>query len=158
MIIRIGVIALFTFLAGGDALSDPSSVTDCNNQITFNYLIAESAVSKGYKTDKPQRQIWVFLDPEGFSESNLRLLFDHLSKKYPKPNYLEVQVETTWSKVPNPDLDCEGWGTSGSPYDETTDKHHWAVFLRRGNNEVFRYNPVLGKPKMSTVLVKGNPF
>jgi hypothetical protein len=137
--------------------SDVKIPVDCDNGIKFHYLIADNVTTKKRKLSERFREIVVFLDEKAFSEESLKTLFTHLSKKYSSPNILNIRVETNWERVPNPD-DCEGSGTSGEPDRKDIDDFHWALFLRRGKNEIFRYNPVLKKTDIKTIVMKGRYF
>lgn len=130
---------------------------ECDNDVNFHYLIAFNVVSKEKVISERAREMIVFLDEKAFSEENLKTLFTHLSKKYPYPNNLTVRVETDWENVPNPD-NCEGFGTSGESDKENIDDFHWALFLRRGKDEIFRYNPILKDTTIKTIVLKGISF
>lgn len=154
LLISIFLLLLTQVTFGQKTVKNPE---DCDNGIKFHYLIARDVTTRIGKPSEKFRQIWVFLDERAFAEENLKLLFSYLSKKYPSPNTLEITVETTWDRVPNPD-DCEGDGISGGPDREDVDDYHWAFFMRRGKNEIFRYNPILKKPNIETVVLKGDSF
>jgi len=125
---------------------------DCDFDFDFKFVITHNSA------DKTTREIWVFLDPDAFNDKNLKKLFGYFAGKYKSPNIRSVQVETSWYRLPAPNIDCEGNGMSGMPDDRERSKYHWALYLRSGNDEVYRYNPKLGQGSMETILLKGKSF
>ncbi|MBX7173976.1 MAG: hypothetical protein K1X72_23600 [Pyrinomonadaceae bacterium] len=135
--------------------SNSRAEDNCNDEIKFHYLVVWNKTSKERKINERSREVIVFLDEKAFSEDNLKLLFTHLSKKYPLPNSLDITVETNWEKIPIPN-DCEGTGISEQPASKDADDYHWATFFRQGNRKFFRYNPVLKNPNIKTVVITDN--
>jgi hypothetical protein len=102
--------------------------------------------------------VYVFLDPDAFNDKNLKELFSYFAAKYRSPKIMSVRVDTSWYTIGAPNIDCEGSGESNMAPDPEELKYHWALYLRSGNNEVYRYNPKLGERSMETVLLKGKLF
>lgn len=145
---------LISFILASSAFAQPSGAknSDCCFEFDFKFLITHNWA--GAK----RRDVSVFMDPKAFNDINLRKLFNYFATKYPTPNIMSVRVETSWYRVPAPNIDCEGSGSSEQPDDPERDNYHWALLLRSGENEVYRFNPTLGEKKMETVLIKGKPF
>jgi len=125
---------------------------DCDFDFEFKFLITHNFA------DAKTREVSVFMDPSAFNDKNLRKLFKYFSTKYRSPNTMTVRVETSWYTAGAPNIDCEGNGMSELPDDPERQKYHWALYLRSGENEVYRFNPKLGKKSMETVLLKGKLF
>ena len=156
MILKLLIGMHLAFLCNGiSAQTSRVDSEDCTDGITFNYLITDNLVAKDRRPSRRARYIYVFMDENAFSEENLKTLFTVLSRKYPAPQTLDIQVETHWQRVPIPS-DCEGSGTSSNP-DDGIDAH-WSVYLRRGKDEIFRYNVELNDTDIKTVVVKGTAF
>lgn len=130
----------------------PPKNTDCDYDFDFKFLITHNWVVG--KT----RDVYVFMDPAAFNDKNLRKLFHYFATKYKSPNIMSVWVETSWYRVPAPNIDCEGNAGSNQPDDPERDKYHWALYIRSGEDEVYRFNPKLGEKSMKTVLLKGKLF
>ncbi len=114
----------------------------------FHYLL-----TLDYMVTPKLREIHVFLDEKAFSEENLKILFSHLSKQFQEPNYLSVKVKTDWSQIPLPS-NCPPKGTSNMPSEIDRYDYHQAIFYRRGENEYFRYNPVLKTSDFKEIILK----
>jgi hypothetical protein len=131
----------------------------CETEPPFHYLIVQNALSDDKRMSDRHREMIVFLDETAFSEENLRLLFVHLAMKYPFPKILDVTVETKWNRIPNP-YACPGSGVAESeqPYSDDQFGYHWSLFMRRGKDEIFRYNPDVNNGHIETVTLAGKPF
>ena len=153
------IIGLFSMLLhnGISGQDNHKNLKDCDDGLTFHYVVTHNLVPKNGIRSERMRDLWIFMDERAFSEENLKSLFTTMSRKYPKPQMLNIWVETNWERVPIPS-DCEGSGTSSNADREDVDEYHWAVFLRRGKDEIFRYNPVLKNTSIKTVVIKGTPF
>ena len=126
--------------------------SDCDFDFDFKFIITHNFAHK------TRRDVHVFMDPTAYNDKNLKKLFSYFAVKYKSPNIMAVWVETSWYRVAAPNIDCEGSGESNMPDDPETRKYHWALYLRRGNDEVYRYNPKLGEHSLETVVLKGKRF
>ncbi|MGE3466583.1 MAG: hypothetical protein AB7J13_06585 [Pyrinomonadaceae bacterium] len=122
----------------------------------IKFLVVQNLVEKN-PADGRSRQIWVFLDERNFSERTLGVLFTQLSKKYPTPRTLDIWVETSWDSIPAPNLGGEGSAESGDKGHDRS-ASHWALYLRRGTDEIYRYNPSIEGKATKTVVLKGRAF
>jgi hypothetical protein len=127
----------------------------CNRKIEFKYVVVQNSVTKERNASDDTREMWIFLDERAFSEENLRLLFEHVGKKYSSPGKLYVWVETHWDDVPNSDLDCKGYAISEGPDRADEKDHHRATYFRTAEVELFRYNPKLKSSEIKTVVLRG---
>ena len=144
------VLCTLTFSTSGQLTAITNS--DCDFDLNFKFIITHNFA------DKTSREVEVFLDPQAFNDKNLKKLFSYFATKYKSPNIMEVRVETSWYTVAAPNIDCEGEAMSNMPDDPEKLKYHWALYLRSGNDEVYRFNPKLGERSMETVLLKGKLF
>ncbi|MDI1240662.1 MAG: hypothetical protein PSX80_01915 [bacterium] len=141
-----------TLAAAAFPQSASSKNSDCCFDLKFKFIIASNWA------DQDTREVFVFMDPAAFNDRNLRKLFDYFATKYKSPDTMSVTVETSWYRVAVPNIDCEPDVISGMPDDPEREKYHWALYMKRGDNEVYRFNPRLGDRSMETVLLKGKPF
>lgn len=86
------------------------------------------------------RHIELFLDVREFNESNLRNLFNFLTRKYPDPENLTVVVNTDWNQLPRiTDCPLTAMSNSNAPLEQT--EYHQAIFYRRkGKRPDFKFN------------------
>ncbi|HQU94460.1 MAG TPA: hypothetical protein PLK77_19340 [Pyrinomonadaceae bacterium] len=128
----------------------PSDNTDCTTW-DFHYLI-----TLDHQMSSAFRKIEVFMEPEAFSEANLKRLFRYLSDKNPvaedSKNNLLISVATDWKQLGFPS-DCPPSGSSGGRNGDPI-PYHWARFYRRGGKEFFTFNPDL-KADDKDVIMKG---
>jgi len=87
------------------------------------------------------RQIEIFMDEKAFSESNLKELFEYLSKSNPEPVGLIVVVHTDWSQFGIANPNCDGTGCGECNFDLPRHDHLQATYWRRPEGEYFRYSP-----------------
>ena len=87
------------------------------------------------------RRINIFLDPDAFTEINLKQLFGYLSKSNREPIRLIVTVETEWKRLPFANT-CPS-GRSEVPLDPERNDFYKATFQRGRNFGYFQYNPIL---------------
>ncbi len=112
----------------------------------FRYVIAWNKVTEGtrYPEGGPDRfrGVNVLLDPKAFSESNLLQLVELLSKRFPKPEDLIVNIYSDLDDVLTPE---ENDIFVSGPIDlSATPKHAWAFYIR--NDEVERLDYHTKKP------------
>src|SRR5688572_28362400 len=103
----------------------------------FRYVIIENRIEKD--DSETSRIVEVLLEERAFSEQNLRILFELLSKRFPTEDSLHVRVHTSLDQAPTPEERDEG-GTSGNP-EPSRRKYYWAVYVRSDYDEHFRYSP-----------------
>jgi hypothetical protein len=139
------------------AQSKKAAVDNCADEPKFKFIIIDNTASKD--ADGTHREMLIFLDPKAFNTENLKSLFTKLSRKYPLEEYFYISVSTSWETTPSSLIyDCERPGQSGSSSDSKKDESHWALFIRSGKDEIFRFNPELGSSDIETVLLKGKKF
>jgi hypothetical protein len=131
------------------ALVAPNNHPDCVS-MDFRFIELKDLA---YSTST-LKHVEVFLDEKSFSEENLKLLLDYLSKEHAAWKYLVVEVKTNWAQI-QPFSDCPGTGTSNMP--EPPDKYDYyqAVMYRSGENQFFNYYPKLKSQEIKTVVSKG---
>src|SRR5947208_50055 len=71
-----------------------SIVVTRQSKTEFRYIIFGNEVSNANKPEDTWRRVKVLLDESAFSEGALTRLFTLLSKRFPEPAWLEVQVYT----------------------------------------------------------------
>jgi hypothetical protein len=147
------LIAVLLCIHASSGYSQSKSL-DCDAGLRF--LVAQNIVAKAAFTSERRREIWILIDNRSFSENNLTRLFELFRKKYSSPAVMDIRVETSWDRIPVPELDCPINANSGPS--NSTEEGHWAIYLRRGPNEIFRFNPSLSSGTIKTVLLRGQPF
>jgi hypothetical protein len=118
-------------------------------QLGFRFMVYKNSISFG------GRNMRVFLDEKAFSEENLRKLFKTLSKAFPEPMELDIDVITNLEQayIFGEPMSSEDTNTSNSG------NHYWAVYHRFKDNEYFRYGPNPSGGEVKTVVLKGrDPF
>lgn len=124
-------------------------------QSAFRYaIVSNDIVNTTGDTNDAFRYVGVLLDEKAFSEHNLKALFKLVSARFRTPDRLEVQVYTSLDQVETPE-ERDYAIASESPDDPKSDKHHWALFIRSIDNELFRYNPNPPHKRMKTIVLKG---
>ena len=141
------IISLMLFALSWMQISRISSTTK-----PLNYVIYENRVS-GDSTDEvySRREMKILMDESSFSESNLRVLYDKISSKYPSPINLFVSIETSFDQIKPPDTPF----MSDQPDDPLYYEHHYASFRRvRTSNATIRYsvNPRRQEEKTITIV------
>jgi hypothetical protein len=108
-------------------------------------------------TTNDLREMYLLLAPESFTEEKLISLMRELFEKYPKPNHIDVRLRSHVDQL-------RGF-VEGRPFhpleqyfdvhDPITPRNKYAsgIFIRRGGNEIIRYQPAGGELK--TIIVKG---
>jgi len=131
--------------------------------ILRDFLLEESS---------PEREIFILMEPDEVTEDNLRLLFNVVSEKYPKPLDLKVWVKTDVEDLKvlatgvlitgdPPQKNSEVSGKEGNSSSNNSNKktrriHQWAFYIRNKDVELFRYNPNYPEEGMKTVMLRGN--
>lgn len=126
------------------------------NRSPVRYVIVSSEVidDSGNPPKDAYRYVEVLLDAKAFSENNLTELFRLVSKRFPKPKVLHVQVYTNLSDVETPE-EREEPKMSEMPDDPSLDRHHQAFYLRDDDgNEWFTYNPNPPRTHTKKVILK----
>lgn len=119
---------------------------------SFRYVIIENRLDEDKNTGERSRVVEILLDKKAFSEKNLRLLFQLVSKRFSDAKLLDVWVHSSLEQAPTPEERDEG-GTSRNP-NESTKKYYWAVYLRSLDDEYFRYSPITDKSDNKLVQLK----
>lgn len=131
---------------------------------SFRYVIVYNEVIED--KDEPSytnRRVEVLLDRKAFSEKTLRQLFALLSKRFPSPDSLTVDVYTSLEQVETPEekeagkVVAEGPNGRGKPTREELifRKYPFAGLMRQDGNELFRYTFNSRNSKVKTVILKG---
>ena len=132
-------------------LSEPRYHTCAQFKFKF-FIIDDLLYTETY------RQMRVFMDEKGFSEPNLRTLFDYISKLNPDPVGLTVTVYTNWEQFQNPLP--HGCGMAMSEGNRPVDyRFQEATYYRRDrpkNREYFRYRLARNSSKTKTVILSGD--
>ncbi len=126
------------------------------NRSPFRYaIVSNEREGRGRKRADGYRYVEVLLDERAFSEENLRELFRLISKRFPQPRVLHVQVYTNLEDVETPE-EREMPKASEASLDTSLDRYHQAFFLRDSEaSEWFTYNPSPPGTEMRKVLLKG---
>ena len=121
-------------------------------QFKFKFFIIDDSLYTN-----TSRHMRVFMDEKGFSEPNLRTLFDYISKLNPDPVGLTVSVYTNWEQFDNPLPD--GCWMASSRHNHPVDyRFREATYYRRDrpkNREYFRYSAARNSSETKTVILSG---
>lgn len=112
---------------------------DCVD-LPFRYLVVDS-----YRATPNSTRVELFIENIAFSETNLKLLFNHFSRTYIETPNLTVVVFTDWNQLTLPS-ECLRGAISESAGVVEQNKFHEAVFYRREGEKrrsYFRFNPNL---------------
>lgn len=121
----------------------------------FRYVIVSNEIIDGRGDPKDAvRYVEVLLDDKSFNEETLRELFRLLSKRFPKPQVMHVEVSTNLEQVDTPE-EREAGKISEAPTNPALDRYPSALLIRQGGNELFRYTPKPPNTEMKTVVIKG---
>jgi len=85
------------------------------------------------------RHVEVLIERKDFSEKNLRTLLGLVSKRFPSPVKLFVNVYTDLDQVLTPEERDSGVTSEIEGGEER--QHFWAIYVRTRNDEYFRYSP-----------------
>lgn len=88
------------------------------------------------------RHIWLYLEPSAFNTNNLRDLFACVSNANPEPVHLTVELNTDWSRLPDPTSTQPGTGCGGCLEDPHRYDFLQATYIRQAPREYFKYSPV----------------
>jgi len=127
----------------------PSGPTQFCKHFQFHWLELRNE-----KYSESIRHIEVFMDADAFSESNLKELFDYLSKTNPDPVGLIVVVYTDWSQFQTPSPNCPGFGCGECNSEPPRYDHQEATYWRRPEREYFRYSVKPNSPDSKTVIIR----
>jgi|GEM_PF-2698668 len=126
----------------------------------FRYIIVKNRLRSGgsplseKEIDEAERRVVdVLLDERAFTEYTLKKLFQLISKRFPRPDYLEVSVHTSLEQVFTPeedDIDVIG-GVDELP----GLRYSWAYFRRDKNNEFIRYVDDPATQRIKVIVLKG---
>ena len=119
----------------------------------FRYVIYYNDVHDP-KEEWAERNVGVLLDERAFSEETLKQLFALLSERYPSPQRLVVDVDTSLDTARTPE-EQEGPAVCGACENPSHRQHHWALYMRFEDDEIFRYNPNPPDRDMKTVVLRG---
>ena len=118
----------------------------------FRYIIHSNKINKQLNN----RSVGVLIDKEAFTEDNLTKLYELVSKRFPKPEWLWLWVSTSLWQVVTPE-EGDRPLLSERGYDPHDDLYPRAFMIRQGGNELFRYT-AQGPPYVNltkTVILKG---
>lgn len=121
----------------------------------FRYIIVANTREQYEFLSEPRRSVMILLDEKSFSEDNLRILFGLVSKRFPEPKKLYVDVVTNLEQLSTPEeQDRFTGGVSGEPGDPDRNKYYWAVYFRNRHYEGFNYSPVNDKTDIKRVVIR----
>lgn len=121
----------------------------------FRYVIVNNEVNDGSGDPRgAYRYVEVLLDEKAFSEETLKALFKLVSKRFPKPNDMDVYIWTNLEQVDTPEEKDEP-KVSEAPDNPALDKYPTALLIRKDGNELFRYTLKAPNTDMKTVVIKG---
>lgn len=86
---------------------DQSSIEE---EVKYRFPI-RYVVVYNYITEGNTRQIEILMEEKQFNEKTLRTVFDFLSKRYPSPTNLEIEVHTSLNTIETPE-EREMWKDS----------------------------------------------
>ncbi|MBK8813475.1 MAG: hypothetical protein IPN69_22490 [Acidobacteria bacterium] len=147
-VLRLAVLLSITALTCSQTPSTLDGTSTCF-PVNFRYLIVKDTMLSGRS-----REVELFQERKSFNRDNLQQLFVHLSKQYPEPVNLTVEVKTDWSQISIP-TECPGTGRSNVDVLKGELDGIDARFYRRGGNEYFKYVESSDSTEVRTVLIKG---
>ncbi len=100
------------------------------------------------------RSVDVLLGLESFSEATLRHLFERLSKRYPKVDWLYVHVHTNLADVYTPE-EAEQIAPSARCEYLRSDKYPSATYTRKDDFEGFNYSTNEPGSSVKTIRLRG---
>lgn len=109
----------------------------------FRYVIISCDEDDNESIGNPVRgrSVQILMDEKAFSEPNLRGLFLLLSKRFPRPVRLYVDVATNLAQLSTPEESDQGLNSNSESPIPSTD-HYWAIYLRDQEIEFYRFSPV----------------
>ena len=103
----------------------------------FRYAIVSNKIDPAIsRKDETRRFVEVLLDGKSFSKENLITLLKLVSKRYPKPHLLYVNVFTSLEDVETPE-EREQSKISGSDNSSASNQSDLAVFIRTKEKSFF---------------------
>lgn len=101
----------------------------------FRYVIVNNKTDPAIsRKDEPRRFVEVFLDSKSFTKENLITLLKLVSKRYPKPNLLYIDVFASLEDIETPE-EREQSKISNTEGGELTSDH--AIFIRTREKSFF---------------------
>lgn len=100
----------------------------------YRYAIVYDILREQPRFSPPTRTLVVLLDPKAFSDSNLRDLYLLLSTRFPKPDFLDVNVETSLEDIATPE-ESESPHSSGAQTSPEEGKAPNALFHRSAGTQ-----------------------
>ena len=140
--ILLAIIFVFsdTSIAGG--MGAPQQENKPSPASAFRYAIVWNQVIEGkyhpFGTPYRFRGVDVLMDAKSFSEANLRELLRLVSKRFPDPEELQVDVYTNLEDVLTPE-EAELPFPPGGKVPEPNLKYAWAFYFRYSDEERFEY-------------------
>lgn len=132
--------------------------------LPFRYVIVHNEVIVNeHEPSATHRNVEVLLDVKAFSENTLRQLFVLLSKRFPSPDSLTVDVYTSLEQVdtpeerdaPQPIFESSGGNNKPGREELIFRKHPYAILIRQDGNELLRYRHKIEKSRLRTIVLKG---
>ncbi len=104
----------------------------------FRYVIAYNLIDPLGPNSTERRSIGVLMEPAAFTEDNLKLLFELVSKRFPDPTLMYVDVFTDLEDIATPE-EQESPAMSELPSSQERIPRVQASFIRNGTNRLIRY-------------------
>lgn len=105
---------------------------------SFRYIIFDNELDERFGRELTSRYVAVLMDAKAFNEDNLKILFSLISKRFPAPKSLYIEVFTNLEQTYTPEeKDSGGNSDSGEP--ARGYEFDWAVYIRTHDNEFFSY-------------------
>jgi hypothetical protein len=98
-----------------------------------------------------QRNICILMRESDFSEKNLRRLQEIINLKYSDQGWFLVAVYTNLDQIDSPNCSAASESRRGS----SVEKYPFAVLIKDGENELFRYR-LPSENAFKTVIIKGS--
>jgi hypothetical protein len=125
----------------------------CFDDSKVECFIVQNKILDNGEKDKPTREMYVYLEENAFSKNTLKMLFKELSKKHSKPWDMDIYVNSDWSVI-RKNIEPDAMGYSGGATDRERN-YRSAIYFRRADEELFRYNPILKSTDIETVFITG---
>ena len=138
---KLGLLLLLVVVSSDYGQSDRGSLSPPRAESPFRYVITHNHVDDAAGDgDQPRRVLQVLMEEKAFSEKNLHTLFRLISKRFPTPSLLDVDVATSLDQLATPE-ELDHGSNSEEPSPDGP-KYFWAIYIRSANDEFFRYSPL----------------
>jgi len=125
---------------------------DKGADLSSSYSVVSNNVFRADNPELAHRRMTVLLDPEAFTKEDLKHLFSRLLKGYPDPDWITVNVYTTFEQI----RAATANGPSDGKQPPYTCGRGEALFSRHAGVQSLKYTPHLEDCKMEKIILDGD--